>query len=301
MTSCSSGRQLAGLAQNLVGNRHLADVVQKSAARNHLDLGRRDAHRPRQRDGVSGHALGVAFRLGILQVKRVAQCLKRHVVGVLQVFHRLAQHLGARPHHLLQILLVGVALLQRLPMLKRALHRGHQVFALKGLEKVVVSAAAHRVDRHADVVNGRNHDYRQIGILRMNALQQREPVALLHHDIGQNQLKSVLIDCLQGFVSARRQLTSYPWRSRVAAIIERTCASSSTTRTRAVLRAFKLVRVPALATESSAGEDASCVRQFRRQTRFLPGFPPVLSPSAAGQSSSIWALAFSSGKTAPSP
>ena len=37
----------------------------------------------------------------------------------------------------------------------------------------------------------------------MNALKKGEPVAFLHHDIGQDQLKTVLINCFQGFLSAR--------------------------------------------------------------------------------------------------
>ena len=135
----------------------------KRAARNHFDLGRRNAHRPRQRDCVSRNALGVALRLGVLQVKRIAQCLERHIVRVLKVFHRLAQHLGSRPYHLLKVLLVGAAFLQSLAVFKRALYRGHQVFALERFEKVVVCAATHRIDRHADIVNGRNHDDRQLG------------------------------------------------------------------------------------------------------------------------------------------
>ena len=33
----------------------------------------------------------------------------------------------------------------------------------------------------------------------MNALKKGEPVALLHHDVGQYQLKAILINCFQGF------------------------------------------------------------------------------------------------------
>ena len=121
-----------------------------------------NAHGPRQRDGVRGHALGVALGLGVLQVQRVAQRLQRHVVGVFQILHRVAQHLGARPHHLLQALLVVLALFQHLAMLQSPLHRVDQVFALERLEQVVVGAAAHGVDGHADVVDGRDHHHRQI-------------------------------------------------------------------------------------------------------------------------------------------
>ena len=129
--------------------------MQKGAARDDLDLRRGDAHGAGQRDGVRGHPLGVAFGLGVLQVERVAQRLQRDVVGVLQIFHGLAEHLGSGAHHLLKVLLVVVALLQELAVVEGALHGAHQVLALEGLEQIVVGAAAHGVDGHADVVDRR--------------------------------------------------------------------------------------------------------------------------------------------------
>ena len=98
------------------------------------------------------------------------------------------------------------AFLQRLPVLKCALHGGNQVLAFEWLQKVVVGAAAHRVDGHADVVDCRDHDDGQIRILRVNALQQGQSVALLHHDVRQNQFEGVLVNCLQGFAPSRGQL-----------------------------------------------------------------------------------------------
>ena len=115
--------QLAGLAQDLVRNRHFADVVQKSAARNDLDFLGRNPHGARQRDRVSRYPLGVPLGLRVFQVQGVAQRLQGHVVGVLQIFHRMAQHLRPGPHHLFQALVVILCLLKRLPVIQRSLDR----------------------------------------------------------------------------------------------------------------------------------------------------------------------------------
>ena len=77
----------AGLAQDGIRNRHLADVVQERAAGDHPDLVARQAHGPGHGDGEGGDALGVALGLGVLQVERVAQRFQGDVVGAFQVLH----------------------------------------------------------------------------------------------------------------------------------------------------------------------------------------------------------------------
>ena len=267
MISCSSWRELAGLAQDVVGNGHLADVVQESAARDDLDFRRGNAHGAGQRDGVSGDALGVAFGFGVLQVERVAQRLERDVVGVLQIFHGLAQHLGAGAHHLFEVLLVVVALLQRLAMVEGALHGGHQVLALKGLEQIVVGAAAHGVDGHADVVNGRDHDDGKIGLLRMDAVEQGDAVSVLHHDVGEHQVEGVMSRSSSASRPLAASCTSYPWRSSWSPIMERTCASSSTTRIRADLRRFASARASGSALRFTAGSGLPSPARFNAKPR----------------------------------
>ncbi len=113
--------ELAGLAQDVVGNGHLADVVQKSAARDDLDFVRRNAHGASQRDGVGGDALGVAFGFGVLRVERVAQGFKRDVVGVLEIFHGVAQHFGAGADHFFKALVVVLGFFKCLAMIEGAL------------------------------------------------------------------------------------------------------------------------------------------------------------------------------------
>ena len=139
----------------------------------------------------------MALGLRILEIERIAQSFQGDVVGVLQVFHGLAQHLRPGPYHLFQILLVVVALLQGLAVIKRAYHRGQQVLALKGFEQVIVCPPAHGVDGHADVMDGGHHDHGQMGLLATNAVQQNDAVAVLHHDIGQYQVEGVALENLK--------------------------------------------------------------------------------------------------------
>jgi hypothetical protein len=148
----------------------------------------------------------MALGLRVLEVQRVAQSLKRYIVGVLQVLHGLAQHLGAGADHLLEVLLVVVAVLQGLAMVKGALHGVDQVLALEGLEQVVVSAAAHGVNGNADVVDGGDHDDRKLRLLTMDALKEGDAVAVLHHDICEDQVKGIAFQDVQALAATGSQL-----------------------------------------------------------------------------------------------
>ena len=67
------GFEFARLVQNLVGNGHLADVMQKGSAGDRIDLFAGQSHGACNRDGKGGYALGVAFGFAVFQVQRVAQ------------------------------------------------------------------------------------------------------------------------------------------------------------------------------------------------------------------------------------
>ena len=91
-------RQRPGFAQDGIRNCHLANIVQKSAARDHANFVRAEAHRTSNRNRKRRHALGVAFGLSVFQVERVAQSFQRDVVGALQVIHGFAQLLSPGVH-----------------------------------------------------------------------------------------------------------------------------------------------------------------------------------------------------------
>ena len=83
------GSERTGFSQNLIGNGHLADIVQEGAARNFRKLCNIDIQGFRDRQSKCGDALAMAFGLGILQIQRAAQCFERIVVGAFQLLQAL--------------------------------------------------------------------------------------------------------------------------------------------------------------------------------------------------------------------
>ena len=87
-------------------------------------------------------------------------------------------------------------------MVEGALDGGEQLLALEGLEEIVVGAAAHGVDGDADVVDGGDHDHGKIGLHGVNALEQRDAVDIVHHDVGEHQIEGVHLESFEGFAAA---------------------------------------------------------------------------------------------------
>ena len=168
--------------------------MQEGAARDDLDFLGRNAHGASERDGIGRDALGVALGFRVLQVECVAEGLKRDVVGVLEIFHGVAQHLGAGANHFFEALVVVLGFFERLAMIEGALDGVEQLVALKRLEQVVVCAAAHGVDSHADVVNGGDHDDGKIGLEGVNALEQGDAADVVHDDVSEHQVEGVHLE-----------------------------------------------------------------------------------------------------------
>ena len=93
------------------------------------------------------------FGFSILQVERVPESFESDIVGVFQIFHRLAQHFGAGANHFFKALVIVLGFFKRLAMTEGALNGVQQLLALKRLEEIVVGSAAHGVNGDADVVN----------------------------------------------------------------------------------------------------------------------------------------------------
>src|SRR5437867_6477732 len=70
------GRQLVRLAQNIIGDRHFANIVEKRAASDHADFIRRKSQRLRNRNRECRDALGMTFGLGIFQIQSIAERLR---------------------------------------------------------------------------------------------------------------------------------------------------------------------------------------------------------------------------------
>ena len=99
--------QRAGCAQDGIGDGHLADIVQESAARNDPNAFRGNTHSPGNSDSKGRYTFGMAFSFGILKVQRVAQSFQSDVIGALQIGHGLSQLFGARRHQRFQVGLIS--------------------------------------------------------------------------------------------------------------------------------------------------------------------------------------------------
>ncbi len=83
---------------------------------------------------------------------------------------------------------------------------GDEVLALEGLEQVVVGAAAHGVDGHADVVDGGDHDHGKVGLLAADAVEEEDAVAVLHDDVGEDQVEGVVHRGVRRLAAAEGEL-----------------------------------------------------------------------------------------------
>src|ERR1700722_17516220 len=82
-------------------------------------------------------------------------------------------------------------------MIERALHGVQQLLALKRLEEVVVGSATHGVNGYADIVNGGDHDDRQIGLKGVDALEESDAVDVVHHDVSEHKIKGVQLQSVE--------------------------------------------------------------------------------------------------------
>jgi hypothetical protein len=144
----------------------------------------------------------VSFGFRILEVEGVAERLQGHVVGVFEILHGVAQHFGAGADHFFKALVIAFGLLKGAAVVERALHGREQLVLLEGLEEIIVSAPAHGVDGHADVVHGRDHDDGKVGLESVNALEQGDAVDILHDDVGEHQVEDAELECFEGFASS---------------------------------------------------------------------------------------------------
>ena len=91
-------RQGAGFGEDLIGNRHLTDIVQKRAACDHVNLTFGQAHGPRDGDSESRDPPGVTFGFSILQIEGSAERLQSNVIGTFQVSKSFFQLIGTSGH-----------------------------------------------------------------------------------------------------------------------------------------------------------------------------------------------------------
>ena len=167
--------------ENLVGDRHLANVVKKGAASDDIHLFLGHAHRTRNRDRESSDTLGVVLGLGVLEIERIPQRFERDVIGSFQVGKGTAELLRTLCDERLEVRLVGPIFHFEAPVLERPPDSGKELLALEGLQQVIISTVADSGQRDGDVVHGGNHHDRHIGVTLLGALQQADTVEIGHH------------------------------------------------------------------------------------------------------------------------
>ncbi len=140
----------------------------------------------------------------VFQVERVAQRLQRHVVGFLQVRESRFPLLGAGRHQRFEVGAVGVVFALEAPVFKGAANGSQQLFALEGLQQVVVGAVAQGLQGDGDVVHRRDHDERHIGIALFGMLQEGDSIHFGHHEVGEYEVEFVArLKDGKGFDTAR--------------------------------------------------------------------------------------------------
>ena len=184
-------RELAWLAQDVVGNGHLADVVQESSSGDHVDLFFRQAHLASDGDGEGGHAPGMAFGLGVLEVERIAQGFEGDVIGLLQVGKRRFPLLGTGGNERLEVGAIGIVFTFQAAILQGTADRGQQLLSLEGLEQVVIRPIAQGLQSHLNVVDRGDHDDRHVRVTFLGTLQEGNPIHFGHHQVGEDQIEFV--------------------------------------------------------------------------------------------------------------
>ncbi len=189
--------QRTGLAQDAVGNGHLADVVQEGGPRQLRHVRGVDTHGLGDFQRENHDALAVAFGFGILEVERAAQGLQRFVVGFFELRKRVFQFGGALLHQAFEVFLVAAIFDDEAAMFERPANAHQQLVSFERFEDVVVGAAAHGFERRRNVVHRRDHDYRYVAVVRAQPGKQLQPVHFRHDHVAQDQIHGVLAERFQ--------------------------------------------------------------------------------------------------------
>src|SRR5580704_13834422 len=184
----------AGLAENAVGNSHFADVVKESGAGQDGKIGIGNGHGLGDGDAESGHALAVAFGFRVFEVQGAAQGLEGIVVGLLEFGVLRGELGGAFFDELFEVALVGSVFHDQAAVLQSAANAEEELIFLKGLEDVIVSAAANGFESGGNIVDGGDHDHRDFGIVLTKPVQELDAIHLGHDHVAQNEIGCDALD-----------------------------------------------------------------------------------------------------------
>ena len=185
-------------AENAVGDGHFADVVEESGACENGQIVSWNGHGFGDGDGEGSDALAMTFGFGVLQVERATEGFQCVVVRLFELSERDSELPGALFDLMLELELVAAVFRDEAAMLKSAADAEEELVFFEGLEDVVVSAATDGFESRGNVVDGGDHDDRDLGVVFTEPIEQLDAVHLGHDHVAQDKIRRGLFDLLLG-------------------------------------------------------------------------------------------------------
>ncbi len=136
----------------------------------------------------------MAFGFGVLEVERAAEGFEGVIVGLLELRERAGKLGGALFDELLEVALVGAVFHDQAAMLQGAADAEEELVFLKGLEDVVVSAAADGFQSGRNVVDGGDHDNGNFRIVLAEPIEEFDAVHLGHDHVAEDEIGGEALD-----------------------------------------------------------------------------------------------------------
>lgn len=171
-------------AENAIGDSHFADVMEESGTGENGEVVIRNRHGLGDGDGEGRNALAMTFGFGVLQVEGAAEGLESVVVGLLELRDGARELRGALLDLLFELELVAAVFRDEATVLKSPTDSQEELVFFKGLEDVVVSAAADGFESRGNVMDGCDHDHRDFGVVFAQPVEKLDAVHFGHDHVA---------------------------------------------------------------------------------------------------------------------
>jgi hypothetical protein len=184
----------AGLAKNLVGDGHLADVMKKGGSSQNLQIMQRYGNCLGNGNGVGRDALRVALGFRVLEVQGAAQRFESVVVGLREELERGGQFRSLLLDFLLEVELVILVFGDELAVLPGAADGMEELVLLERFEDVVIGAAANGLERGGDVVDGGDHNDGDFRVETSEPIEKLDAIHFRHDHIAEDEVRRLFAD-----------------------------------------------------------------------------------------------------------
>jgi hypothetical protein len=141
----------------------------------------------------------VACRFIVPEVDGRAECLQGVFIAALDLLKSFAELEGTVGDHFFEMQAVVFHLLFEVPLVERTLEaRKYGVF-MKRFDKIVIGTTAHRLHAHIDVVHTRGDQEGDVRIGMANVCEELEASDTGHLEVGDDGIKAVALQSLEGF------------------------------------------------------------------------------------------------------